>query len=93
MAARKIVQRGDKFDDTGVKNRWRWEWLEYKMNGENLRRYVRKLEPPGMAFCALCQKELNYSSRGRTALEVHFTTAKHREAETSLQANATIAGK
>ena len=41
--------------EEGVKNKWRWSWLEIKdENGDYLSEYIRKIRQPGKAICVWC---------------------------------------
>ncbi|GBO44976.1 hypothetical protein AVEN_173335-1 [Araneus ventricosus] len=64
--------------EKGIKNQWRWEWLEKKVDGIYLRESIRKLKAGGMAYCLTCQRELMYASRGSVALVDHVKAEKHR---------------
>jgi len=50
--------------DKGLKNPWKWEWLERKVGDELICRFIWKLSSRGLAFCELCSKEVNYARRG-----------------------------
>ena len=60
--------------DLGVKNKWRHDWLQTE---DNLKRkyaiWARKVDEPGMAWCFLCCKKINYRSSGRRG---HQLTSK-----------------
>lgn len=64
----------------GIKNPWRWEWLERKVLGTYLQEYIRKLAAPGVAYCTVCTQELYYKSRGCVALMDHVKSTKHQAA-------------
>ena len=52
--------------EKGVKNRWKWKWLEEKdANGIFLSDYIRKIKKPGFARCTICMCELKYASGGK----------------------------
>ncbi|GBL64368.1 hypothetical protein AVEN_142835-1 [Araneus ventricosus] len=63
--------------ERGIKNQWRWEWLEKKVDDIHLRESIRKLKAAGMAYCLTCQRELMYASRGSVALVDHVKAEKH----------------
>jgi hypothetical protein len=46
--------------DKGLKNPWKWEWLERKVDDQLIGRFIRKLSSRGLAFCELFSKEVNY---------------------------------
>lgn len=49
--------------DKGLKNVWKWEWLERKVGDELVGRFIRKIHSRGIAFSELCSKEINYATR------------------------------
>ena len=63
--------------DAGVKNSFKWEWMEFGVGGQLLRQFVQKLFVPGKVHSILCQKDINYASRGRKALECHCLMQIH----------------
>jgi hypothetical protein len=55
--------------EKGVKNRWRWGWLDEKdKNGVELRAWVQKIDSSGVAFCTVCLKSVKYGTSGKTKL-------------------------
>ena len=64
-----IVACGGKFTEKDVNNCWRWEWTEKKIKDENVGRFIGKVRAPGVAYCILCHRKINYRCRGRVALE------------------------
>ena len=85
-----IVNRGEYFDDSSSKNKWRWEWTdklvkvqsvsdEEKEKFERIGQHIRKVDVVGRARCVLCLAEIVYNFRGCVALTEHLTTKKHRE--------------
>lgn len=58
--------------DKGLKNVWKWEWLEWKVEDEPVRRFIRKINVRGLARCELCSKDINYGGRGWKSLEQHL---------------------
>lgn len=79
--------------EEGVKNHWRWEWLEKNVNGIFLRETIRKLKGAGMAYCTLCHRELMYGSRGLVALVDHVKAKKHRIMLEMQKTNFALPGK
>ena len=67
-----IVARGQKFAEKDVKNCWRWELTEKKIEDENVGRFIRKVRVSGVAYCILCRRKINYGCRGRVSLEDHM---------------------
>jgi histidinol phosphatase-like enzyme len=55
--ARRILDRDGtitpKEIDKGIKNIWKWAWLEREVCGELVSRHIRKLSEKGKAFCTL----------------------------------------
>ena len=60
-----MVESGEAYDDSNVKNKWRWEWTETSYGDEKVAKHIRKLSKAGHAVCIVCDFELNYCSRGR----------------------------
>ena len=57
MASSVVLQR-DSFKleaDKGVKNCWKWEWLERSVDGNSVGQFIRKIDCRGVARCQLCQ--------------------------------------
>ncbi|XP_041465527.1 uncharacterized protein LOC121416126 isoform X2 [Lytechinus variegatus] len=67
--------------EEGVKNKWRWSWLEIKdENGDYLSEYIRKIRQSGKAICMWCNgKQINYGASGFKALRGHATSKGHRQ--------------
>lgn len=94
-----VVKRSDTYNDSGVKNKWRWEWCEksirvksnpdvYELIGE----HFRKLSTAGIARCELCLADVSYALRGYVTLSEHLGTKKHRERYAALDKNSTLPG-
>ena len=94
MAGRRIVERGQKFDDSKATNSWRWEWAEHVVNSvtERIGEHIRKIDSSGLAFCTLCKSDLNYGPRGRVALEDHLKRKKHKSEKSALKGCSVISG-
>lgn len=70
----------------GIKNLWRWGWLETEITSEDsnenyyLAEVIKKLESPGKCYCIVCDTEIKYSMRGLTALRDHCVkSSKHKD--------------
>jgi hypothetical protein len=74
MASRVVLQRdSSKLEvDKGIKNCWKWEWLERLVDGKPVGQFIRKIDSRGVARCQLCQKDINYTGRGWISLEQHM---------------------
>ena len=75
MAARRdIVQRGDSLskEENDLKNKWRWQWMEEKVDEERIGSFIRKVEGVGVAYCLVCRREIHYRKRGKVALTDHI---------------------
>ena len=91
----KVVQRGDgnvKEIDNGLRNIWKWEWLEKRVGGEMISKYIRKLNIKGVALCDLCNKHISYAGRGWKSLEQHMTKKLHRDNVKIQSANYSLSG-
>ena len=65
MAAPRFAERGKdniKEIDAGVKNAFKWEWMEYKVDGGLLGQFIRKL--------FFCGKSLLYTLSKRSELRI-----------------------
>lgn len=77
--------------DKGVKNQFKWNWLENKDANEMfLSDWVRKVDLAGKALCLICNKLMNYGNQGKAGLDNHANSAAHKKAVNSLKNNTTI---
>ncbi|VDI50671.1 Hypothetical predicted protein [Mytilus galloprovincialis] len=79
MVSRVVLQR-DSYNlevDKGVKNCWKWDWVERSVYGNPVGQFIRKINSRGIARCELCQKDINYAGRGWKSLEQHLTKKLH----------------
>ena len=77
--------------DKGIKNKFRWEWLEKQVTltwkigkpteqvTENIADFIAKCDMPGKAQCIYCKDFLSYGSRGYVAFVEHCSKQKHKE--------------
>lgn len=79
--------------DKGIKNPWRWEWLERKVEGIHLNECIRKLNKCGTCYCVVCGKELMYGSKGYVALERHVKSVKHQSILESRKVHFALPGE
>ena len=61
---------------------WFWyqdirQWLKKKVEEELIGRFIRKIKTRGHAYCELCNKDINYASRGWKSLEQHLRKKLH----------------
>ena len=64
--------------EEGVKNSFRWVWLEEKYQNEQFpSEYIRKVNIPGKALCTYCNSLLNYSSGGKKDIKNHSKNKKY----------------
>jgi hypothetical protein len=79
--------------DAGLRNRWRWDWLDKKAdNGKIVETFMKKLKALGHAVCILCNAELAYGNRGSVSLIKHASTSKHIKAVNAVKGNYRIQG-
>ena len=54
----------------GLKNDWRWDWLDREQDGNRIGDAIQKQKDRGKAFCVPCAKTINWQSwlRGRLKL-------------------------
>ena len=74
MASRHmVVECGDPFKEN-IKNAWNWElWPSEKVGEEEGKEervglHIRKIAEPGIAYCTVCDRMINYTNRGKDAL-------------------------
>ena len=80
MAWRKVSrkERSLKGIEEGVKNSFRWFWLDEKdQNRQYLSEYIQKVNIPGKALRTYCNSLLNYSSGGKKDIKNHSKNKKH----------------
>ena len=87
-----FVNCSDIFTDTGV-NKWRWDWTDIMVDEQRIGQCIRKITSDGHAFCVRCSKEINYSSKGKTALEGHLRTKTHIASVAGLKGNSLLPRK
>jgi hypothetical protein len=64
--------------ESGVKNKWRWEWLNERGSlGEKWGDWLKKPNTPGSAYCEICFKTINYKSNGKKAFKSHAEDVTH----------------
>lgn len=95
VQSQRIVDRDcdTKKVDKGLKNTWKWEWLERKVGDELVGRFLRKLNSRGIAFCELCSKNISYSTSGWKALQQHILKKVHIENKKIKATNQSLSGK
>ena len=77
--------------DKGIKNKFRWCWLEEKDdNGMYFSEWVRKIDVGGKAICLLCNVSLKYGSQGKSALVSHAKQGDHRKRIAAVTNNSTL---
>lgn len=93
--ANRVVDREEdvKAIDNGVKNAWRWCWLEKMVEGDYVRHFIRKIRAPGLARCELCSKDISYGSRGFKNIEQHMLKKLHRDNLKLRSSNYSLSGK
>lgn len=100
MTRSDIVERTNcdvKAIDSGLKNKWRWEWLEVPVDKEKpelgkLGDFVKKIRKPGLAWCQPCDKEIKYASSGTKALAGHGRCDQHIKNKKTVSSNYLIPG-
>ena len=66
--------------EKGIKNCFRWEWLEEKdINEQYLSDYIRKVNITGKVLCTYCNTLLSYKSSGKKDLKNHAKNKTHNE--------------
>ena len=62
-------------NDQGVKNRWKWQWLQVKVGESFLSDCIRKIDLPGYVLSIYCNCQINYGTNGKTALTRHVSNS------------------
>ena len=83
ISQEQIIQELEK----NVKANWKWQWLQEDVEVVinfgcakekcNIGEFERKVNMPGKMKCTLCDKFVNYGSRGKAAIKSHFTSDAH----------------
>lgn len=82
-----------KIIDEGVKNRFKWSWLQEttEVDGNTLLlNCFSKIREPGKAVCDICNHHIIYGTSGKTALRKHMAHPKHLKAWRIQQQNMRI---
>ena len=69
--------KSSKWKENGIKNQWRWHWLDTVVDGQRLGTVIRKETEDGQAFCVPCSKTVKYQSKGLAALTGHVARPSH----------------
>ena len=85
MSVTRVVNHGEKFDDSSCANKWKWEWISVEVEvkvfeevkKERTSTWFRKADVAGAAWCIVCNKDVSYVSRGVATLADHLHTKKH----------------
>ena len=88
-----IVERGEPLNDSGIRNGWRWEWCDKTIHQQRAGEFIKKLKMTGLAYYTLCETEIQYGSKGFTALSGHMSRAKHLKLLKVRRENQTLPGK
>ncbi len=77
--------------EAGVKNKFRWNWLEEKdADGHFLSDNIRKLNVAGQCKCIVCNVIIKYGSSGRKSLVGHGRTENHKQMRRLKETNETL---
>ena len=89
------LKEGDTFDDSTVKNRFNWSWLEGSVEegGEKYSAWARKVVKPGYCVCERCNNcPVKYGSNGKKVFSNHANTKRHKDATESSRATQSVPG-
>ena len=73
-----VVERGDPFKEN-IENMWNWElWPSDKVGEEEGKEereslHIRKIAEPGIAYCTVCDRMINYTNSGKDALTADWS--------------------
>ena len=77
--------------EKGVKNIFRWEWLqENDCNDSFLSDYIRKVDLPGKVVCTICKALISYQSGGKKDVKNHAKKKEHKRLLEIKTSNITI---
>lgn len=79
--------------DEGVKNWFKWSWLQetVQVQGETMpMNCFSKIREAGRAICDTCNQHINYGTSGKSALKKHVEHPKHIKAWKMQQQNMRI---
>ena len=78
----------------GFKNKWRWDWLDEKVDGECVTVHgLVKIREPGFVLCTLCKEAIKYGSGGKNRLIDHITkSTSHKKIFASLRNSSQLPG-
>jgi len=66
----------------GIKNAWKWQWLEKCVEGDMISKHIRKLNVAGIVRCILSAKDISYrigafkSIHHHTSKKIHTSKSK-----------------
>ncbi len=82
-----------KLVDKGIKNKWRWSWIEEVGRDEKLfGSWCQKLRQPGACFCTLCARKILYGTSGKKVLPRHELDPSHQAAVRAIQHTSRLPG-
>ena len=84
--------------DKSLKNKWSWNWLDEVVvvkdektkevvSEEKISSWVEKVKKEGIAWCRLCDVEIDYKSAGKRCLIDHARKKKHLRAKKTVKEN------
>ena len=87
-----------KIIDANIKNKWNWAWIDeivvikdeatkQILSEEKMSTWVEKVTKEGIAWCRLCDCEINYRSAGKRQLANHARMKKHQQARKEIKEN------
>ena len=78
--------------DSGIKNKWKWSWLEKTPYMLPLSVFIKKSSKPGEAHCVLCNATIEYGGKGASSLMTHCKTTGHIKVEKLKIENPPVVG-
>ena len=85
-----LENKGNSYvNDQGVKNQWKWEWLQVKVGKSYLSDCIRKIDQPGYALRIYCNCQITYGTNGRTALTRHVSNSNKKHQQDNKKAYVT----
>ena len=54
-----IVERGESFNDSGIRNGWRCEWCDKTIYQRRAGEFIRNLKTAELVYCKLCEQKFS----------------------------------
>ena len=72
-----LENEGNRNVNQGVKNIWKWEWLQAKVGESYLSDCIHKIGRPEYVLCIYCNCQITYGTNEKTALMRHVSNSNN----------------